>query len=454
MPSRSSYRYVAFKIVIYSHSNGLQFQLTVNITAVVLTFISAVASNSESSVLTAVQLLWVNLIMDTFAALALATDPPSSSLLLRPPEPKSAPLITVTMWKMIVGQAIYQLAVTLILYFGGAAILSYQTQHEKNALQTTIFNTFVWMQIFNQYCCRRLDNGFNILEGVLRNYWFLGIQLIIIGGQLLIIFVGGAAFSIHHINAAEWGYSIILGFFSVPIAVIIRLIPDELFAKLIPTFPNRRRSGPAVLVEDDEDRFQWNPALEEIREELTFLRKVRGGRMSELAYKLQHPAEVFLPRSRSESRSRSRSNSDIPKTPDREHSHGNEQSASPQTPEKNRRRARSSSNSVFGAAAMAGIIAGSVAGGWSPVERRSQEQETIRFNRARAYSGLNDNVGIEVHPDTKPDDPVVVENPQMSRVPPSQNPDLAPHFEHGPTASPGSLSIGRRSHSRHSSTIP
>jgi P-type Ca2+ transporter type 2C len=128
-----------------------QFQLTVNITAVLLTFISAVASEDEESVLTAVQLLWVNLIMDTFAALALATDPPTPSLLKRKPEPKSAPLITLTMWKMIIGQSIFQLAVTLVLNFRGQEILGYTTDDEKRQLRTLIFNTFVWMQIFNQY---------------------------------------------------------------------------------------------------------------------------------------------------------------------------------------------------------------------------------------------------------------------------------------------------------------
>lgn len=128
----------------------LQFQVTVNITAVLLTFITAVASSSESSVLTAVQLLWVNLIMDTMAALALATDPPTPSILDRKPDPKSAPLITVTMWKMIIGEAIYQLTITLILNFGGANILNYDDQ-EDNAIPTLVFNTFVWMQIFNQW---------------------------------------------------------------------------------------------------------------------------------------------------------------------------------------------------------------------------------------------------------------------------------------------------------------
>lgn len=124
----------------------LEFQLTVNITAVTLTFISAVASAEQKSVLTAVQLLWVNLIMDTFAALALATDPPTEELLNRRPEPRSAPLITFKMWKMIIGQAIFQIVVTLVLLYSN--VLNYST--ESAVLQTVVFNTFVFCQIFNE----------------------------------------------------------------------------------------------------------------------------------------------------------------------------------------------------------------------------------------------------------------------------------------------------------------
>jgi Ca2+-transporting ATPase len=116
-----------------------------------LTFISAAASSGEQSVLTAVQLMWINLFQDTMAALALATDAPARSILDRKPDPKSAPLITFTMWKMILGQSAYQLAVTLILYFRGATILSYHTAQELEQLQTMVFNTYVWMQIFNMY---------------------------------------------------------------------------------------------------------------------------------------------------------------------------------------------------------------------------------------------------------------------------------------------------------------
>lgn len=131
----------------------LQFQLTVNITAVILTFVTAVSSESEKSVLTAVQLLWVNLIMDTLAALALATDPPQDSVLDRKPEPKGSSIISPTMWKMIFGQAIYQLAITFLLYYGGTHVVQpiVGGDLEKDDIETLVFNTFVWMQIFNQW---------------------------------------------------------------------------------------------------------------------------------------------------------------------------------------------------------------------------------------------------------------------------------------------------------------
>lgn len=124
----------------------LQFQLTVNITAVILTFLSSVISENQKSVLTAVQLLWVNLIMDTFAALALATDPPTEELLERGPEPRSTPLISFKMWKMIIGQAIFQIVVTVVLLYSN--VLEYPS--ESPVLQTVVFNTFVFCQIFNE----------------------------------------------------------------------------------------------------------------------------------------------------------------------------------------------------------------------------------------------------------------------------------------------------------------
>ena len=209
----------------------LQFQITVNITAVILTFVSAVTNPDYHSVLTAVQLLWVNLIMDTLAALALATDAPTEKILDRPPQPKSAPLITTNMWKMITGQAVYQLVVTFVLYFAGYEILGYSRNDEarRQQLATMVFNTFVWMQIFNEFNTRRLDNKFNIFEGVHRNFYFIGINCIMIGGQIMIMFVGGRAFGITKIDGLQWGICLIAALPCLLWAVLIRIFPDDWF---------------------------------------------------------------------------------------------------------------------------------------------------------------------------------------------------------------------------------
>ncbi|KKA30127.1 hypothetical protein TD95_002001 [Thielaviopsis punctulata] len=214
----------------------LQFQLTVNVTAVVLTFVTAVASPDQESVLNAVQLLWVNLIMDTFAALALATDAPTRSVLDRKPERKSDPLITLRMVKMILGQAICQLVITFVLHFGGDKLLNYNShsEHDETHRKTLVFNTFVWLQLFNELNNRRLDNKFNIFEGIHRNYFFLGMNIVMVGGQILIIFKGGEAFKITALTGKEWGLSIGLGAISLPWGVVIRMFPDEWFMAMIP----------------------------------------------------------------------------------------------------------------------------------------------------------------------------------------------------------------------------
>ena len=113
--------------------------------------ISAISNPDEQSVLTPVQLMWINLFQDTLAALALATDRPQKRLLDRPPEPRLAPLITASMWKTIVGQSAYQLAVTLVLYFVGPRIFAFGTAEEKRQVETLVFNTYVWMQVWNMY---------------------------------------------------------------------------------------------------------------------------------------------------------------------------------------------------------------------------------------------------------------------------------------------------------------
>ncbi|KAI8622444.1 hypothetical protein BC830DRAFT_1162905 [Chytriomyces sp. MP71] len=226
----------------------LQFQLSVNISAVLITFISALVDSQESSALTVVQLLWVNLIMDTFAALALATELPTNELLHRPPESKKAPLISLTMWKMIIGQAFLQLSINLVLLFAGPRLFNFQelinvggvlgsvspndppiALHQRAVLKTIIFNTFVMMQLFSLVNSRRIDSNVNVGKGIIRNPLFYCIFLGIAAAQALIVEFGDVAFQTTSLNGLQWLVCILAGSLTLPWGVIIRLIPNDLF---------------------------------------------------------------------------------------------------------------------------------------------------------------------------------------------------------------------------------
>jgi len=239
----------------------LQFQLTVNITAVIVTFISAIFDGENGSALTAVQLLWVNLIMDTLAALALATEKPTQDMLLRPPENKRSPLITHTMWKMIITEALFQVIINFALLFAGPYIFENwlpdlkdhggilkscddcdaatkrKFDDQKLLLKTMVFNTFVFLQIFNEINCRRIDNRLNIFAGIHRNAYFICIFIFICVAQFIIVTFGGNAFKTTPLNAGQWAICILLGALSIPLGMFIRMLPDSLFAACLPKAP-------------------------------------------------------------------------------------------------------------------------------------------------------------------------------------------------------------------------
>lgn len=94
------------------------------------------ASSPQDSPLKAVQMLWVNLIMDTFASLALATEPPTEALLLRKPYGRDKPLISRTMMKNILGHAVYQLTIIFTLLFVGRSALGRTARLPASQAQT------------------------------------------------------------------------------------------------------------------------------------------------------------------------------------------------------------------------------------------------------------------------------------------------------------------------------
>lgn len=257
----------------------LQFQISTNVTAVIITFVTAVASAQEQSALSAVQLLWINIIMDTFAALALATDPASESLLDRKPNDKAAPLFSTDMYKMILFQSIYQVTFTLIFHFLGLKILGLSySQHNQTVIQTLVFNAFVFAQIFNSINSRRLDRKLNVFEGISRNYYFIAITLIEIGVQVLIVSIGGSAFQVTRMAGREWGISIVLGIGSLPLGILVRLLPNGPFERVFRALGLLGQRKPALPTKDS-DSDGWNHAISLVRDNLKFFASVRGGRL-------------------------------------------------------------------------------------------------------------------------------------------------------------------------------
>lgn len=250
----------------------LQFQLTVNVVALVITFLAAVLGFDPP--LNAVMMLWVNLIMDTMGALALGTEAPTPDLLERRPYKRSAHLVSRPMWRNILVQSLYQLILLLVMLLAGAAtqhvaevrdgagVLTgcvitndeaglfgkmgvvdgreacYRMVPDDNkcvcdSLQddythyTFMFNAFVFCQLFNEFNARRINSDWNVFKGLHTNWLFLTVIVITVALQVFIVEVGGAFTKTTGLSFELWIWSVIMGSVALPIGFLMRFIPVE-----------------------------------------------------------------------------------------------------------------------------------------------------------------------------------------------------------------------------------
>ncbi|XP_050283502.1 calcium-transporting ATPase 4, plasma membrane-type-like isoform X3 [Quercus robur] len=200
----------------------VQFQLTVNVVALMLNFICACVSGSTP--LTTVQMLWVNLIMDTLGALALATEPPHEGLMKRPPVGRDVKFITRIMWRNIVGQSIFQILVLLIFQLKGEQLLKLTGSDADSILKTFIFNSFVFCQVFNEINSRDMEK-INVFRGIFDSWIFLIVIISTVAFQFIIVeFLGTFADTVP-LSWELWLASILIGAASLIIAVVLKCIP-------------------------------------------------------------------------------------------------------------------------------------------------------------------------------------------------------------------------------------
>ncbi|XP_060621911.2 plasma membrane calcium-transporting ATPase 2 isoform X8 [Anolis sagrei] len=243
-----------------SISKFLQFQLTVNVVAVIVAFTGACIT--QDSPLKAVQMLWVNLIMDTFASLALATEPPTESLLLRKPYGRNKPLISRTMMKNILGHAVYQLTLIFTLLFVGEKM--FEIDSGRNAPlhsppsehYTIIFNTFVMMQLFNEINARKIHGERNVFDGIFRNPIFCTIVLGTFAVQIVIVQFGGKPFSCSPLELDQWMWCVFIGLGELVWGQVIATIPTSRLKFL-------KEAGGLTLKEEVHEE-EMNEDVEEI----------------------------------------------------------------------------------------------------------------------------------------------------------------------------------------------
>lgn len=196
----------------------IQFQLTVNVSALATAFLSPLLNiflepltdgriRLLETPLTVVQLLWVNLIMDTLAVLALCLDPPSPDTMRRPPVGRTEPFITRAMWQNILGMGLF---FTLTLIVLQATNFLGADRSRPGEFASVIFTTFVFFQVFNQLNCRSLNPLRSALSGLGSAKNFLAVMALIVVVQILLTQFGGSAFSTAPLSLEMWGEILLL----------------------------------------------------------------------------------------------------------------------------------------------------------------------------------------------------------------------------------------------------
>jgi Ca2+ transporting ATPase len=227
----------------------IQFQLTVNLVAIIITVVgSAILKESP---MRAIQLLWINLLMDSLASLALSTEAPNDSLLTRQPYGRTKPLLSKIMCRNILFHACFQIAVLFFFIYGiynlvpgvdcarpdcdrfaeyvlcdfGDQSCLCENKRDPSVHYCMIFNTFVCMTLFNQINMRKLSNDRNVFQGIMQNpvYWW--VTVVTCTCQALIIQFGGAAFGTTPLTGVQWLTCIAFGAGTLVWHQIILFIP-------------------------------------------------------------------------------------------------------------------------------------------------------------------------------------------------------------------------------------
>lgn len=251
----------------------LQFQVTINLSVILIILIGYGKFNA--SAFGVVNLLWINLIMDTLGALALATLPPSPSVIKQEPITDGVQIMDAIIWRQVWGIGLYQtLFCTFAIWFGpwlyynvgdyandtDSNSTDEQGQHKKMHM-TLVYNTFVWMCIFNMMNCRVVGvRDFNVFANFTASWTYIAVLIFIIVIQVLATGDCGAWNTLPHLfvtSEISWSdqYTCIVSAATVLLAsFILKLTPEEWFTKHIVTIDENKVYGEGTALMNFYDK--------------------------------------------------------------------------------------------------------------------------------------------------------------------------------------------------------
>ena len=250
----------------------VQFQLTTNIVAVFMTLLGGLIL--KDSPLNAIQMLWVNLIMDSFASLALATEKPSNKLLERKPYKRDSSILTPFMKANILSQGIFQILILLFIIFKGDKLFGVNSDRELEHYEwnkehgyhfTIFFDVFVFLQVFNSINARKLNQKeINIFEGIKDNIYYILVQSFIVLGQIIIVTFGGRAVRTQPLSILQHFFCALIASLSLGVGYCVKLIPFDMTEKIAKTKEE-------IDLENEEEK------IRKIRNEKKLLKKKSKG---------------------------------------------------------------------------------------------------------------------------------------------------------------------------------
>ena len=186
----------------------IQFQLTINVSALAITFLGILFFNVKAP-FTVLQLLWINVIMDTFASMALCSEPPRPGVMKAPPKRRDENILSPPMVKTIFITAgffiVVMLGLLVAMQYGFLKGEGQLTDGTFTALQVTLFFTiYVFFQVWNQINCRALTPEMSGFSRILENPTFLIIAGAVALGQVVIVTFGGAVFKVEPLGLWHW----------------------------------------------------------------------------------------------------------------------------------------------------------------------------------------------------------------------------------------------------------